>query len=71
MARKYTYHRENCNSCIRKTTIDILGRIIVLTGTHAFEWKVIIMDYCKITTIQFKNRELATKEFNKYRRKRC
>ena len=50
--------------------VDILGRTIVLSGTHAFEWSIAIISNDTMTVIQFANRVEATKEFNKYRRKR-
>lgn len=46
------------------------GRTIVLSGTHAFEWQVTIAGENSLTVIKFANRVKATKEFNKYRRKR-
>ena len=70
MARKHTFHRENCNTCIRISIVDILGRTIVLSGTHAFEWQVTIIDRNSITIIRFKGRVDATREFNKYKRKK-
>lgn len=70
MARKHIFHRENCNTCIRMSIVDILGRTIVLSGTHAFEWSIAIISNDTMTVIQFANRIEATKEFNKYRRKR-
>lgn len=70
MAKKHTFHRENCNTCIRMAIIDILGRTIVLSGTHAFEWQISIVSGNSITIIKFANRVKATQEFNKYRRKR-
>lgn len=50
--------------------VDMLGRTITLCGTHAFEWSIAITTNNSITIVQFKNRELATKEFNKYKKKR-
>lgn len=70
MPRKYSYHRENCTTCVRLSIVDILGRTIVLSGTHAFEWQVTIIDKSSITIIGFKGRVDATREFNKYRRKK-
>lgn len=70
MSRKHTYHREKCNTCIRMSIVDMLGRTITLCGTHAFEWSIAITTNNSITIIQFQNRKLATKEFNKYKRKR-
>lgn len=64
------YHRERCQSCIRMSIIDPIGRQIILTGIHAFEWSVAIISTDKITVTQFSNRVTATKEFNRYRRKR-
>ena len=70
MSKKHTFHRENCNTCIRMSIVDILGRTIILSGTHAFEWSVIIANKHSLTIIRFANRVEATKEFNKYKRKR-
>ena len=50
--------------------VDILGRTIILSGTHAFEWSVVIVNKHRLTIIEFANRVEATKEFNKYKRKR-
>lgn len=36
MAKKFK--RENCDSTLRATVTDQLGRIVSLFGTHAFEW---------------------------------
>ena len=50
--------------------VDILGRTIILSGTHAFEWSVTIVNKHSLTIIEFANRVEATKEFNKYKRKK-
>lgn len=65
MARKHTYHREKCTSCIRMKTKDIFGRDLILTGTHAFEWSVSIISKGSIVRMEFRNRIAATKEFNR------
>lgn len=70
MSKKHTFHQENCNTRIRMSIVDILGRTIVLSGTHAFEWSVMIANKHSLTIIKFANRVEATKEFNKYKRKR-
>lgn len=70
MSKKHTFHRENCTNCIRMSIVDMLGRTIVLSGIHAFEWQVSIISDNNLTIIRFANRIEATKEFNKYRRKR-
>lgn len=70
MSKKHTFHRENCNTCIRMFIVDMLGRTIVLSGTHAFEWQITIVGENSLTVIKFANRVEATKEFNKYKRKR-
>ena len=49
---------------------DPIGRVIVLSGIHAFEWTVTVLSGPVMTTVTFKNRTEATKEFNRYRRKR-
>ena len=50
--------------------VDILGRTIVLSGTHAFEWQIAIIGNNNVTIIRFANRIEATQEFNKYKRKK-
>lgn len=67
---KRKYHRENCKNCIRMTFIDQLGRKIILSGIHAFEWEVSILHNNNLTTVKFANRIEATKEFNKYKIKK-
>lgn len=70
MAKKHIFHREKCNTCIRMSTVDTLGRTITLVGTHAFEWSVAVATNNNMVITQFKNRIDATKEFNKYKRKK-
>lgn len=66
-----TFHRENCNTCIRKSIVDVLGRTIVLSGTHAFEWQITVLEINNsLTIIKFSNRVKATKEFNKYKKRK-
>lgn len=69
MTRKHTYHRERCTSCVRMKTKDTLGRDLILTGTHAFEWSISIISKDSIVKMEFRNRTEATKEFNKYRKR--
>lgn len=59
MAKRFK--RENCNSTLRATVTDQLGRTVSLFGTHAFN---------SITMQTFKRGDIARKEFNKYKRKR-
>lgn len=66
---KHTFHRENCESCIRDIAKDILGRTIVLTGTHAFEWSICICDGDSTLQITYSNRIKAQKEFNRLKSK--
>lgn len=68
MAKKY--NRNNCDSTLRATVTDTLGRTVSLFGTHAFEWSIVIASDNSITMQTFSKRELARKEFNKYKRKR-
>ena len=68
MAKKYK--RENCNSTLRTTVTDALGRTVSLFGTHAFEWSIVIESDNKITMQTFKKGDIARKEFSKYKRKR-
>lgn len=68
MAKKYK--RENCNSTLRATVTDALGRTVSLFGTHAFEWSIVIASNNSITMQTFKKGDIARKEFSKYKRKR-
>lgn len=70
MAKKHIYHRENCNCFVRETITDIYGRIIVLSGQHAFEWSITIYTEERIVRITYPNSREARKEFYKYKRKR-
>lgn len=68
MAKKY--NRCNCESRLRATVIDQLGRTVSLFGTHAFEWSIVIASDNSITMQTFSKGNVARKEFNKYKRKR-
>ena len=70
MARKHTYHKENCDCYIRETVIDIWGRAIVLSGQHAFEWAITICTRETSITTRYPNGKEARKEFYKYKRKK-
>lgn len=70
MSTKKHFHRENCQNLIRMAFTDPIGRVIILSGIHAFEWTVTVFSGSAMTTITFSNRAEATKEFNRYRRKR-
>ena len=70
MARKYTYHRENCDCFIREIIVDIYGREIVLSRQHAFEWSITIYTKERILKTVYPNGKEARKEFYKYKRKR-
>lgn len=67
MAKKY--NRNNCDSTLRATVTDTLGRTVSLFGTHAFEWSIVIASDNSITMQTFKKGDIARKEFNKYKRK--
>ena len=64
------YKRENCNSTLRTTVTDQLGRTVSLFGTHALEWSIVIASANSITVQTFSKGDIARKEFNKYKRKR-
>lgn len=68
MAKKFK--RENCDSTLRATVTDALGRTVSLFGTHAFEWSIVIEADNSITMQTFKKGDIARREFNKYKRKR-
>lgn len=60
------YNRNNCDSTLRATVTDALGRTVSLFGTHAFEWSIVIASDNSITMQTFSKGEIARKEFNKY-----
>lgn len=64
------YHKENCDSTLRATVTDKLGRTVSLFGVHAFEWSIVIASDNSITMQTFKKGDIARREFNKYKRKR-
>ena len=71
MARKYIYHRENCDCFIREIIVDIYGRTIVLGGQHAFEYSITVISITgKAVVTNFKNGREARKEFNNYKKKK-
>lgn len=71
MARKHTYHRENCDCFIREVIVDVYGRTIVLGGQHAFEYSITVISITgRIVVTNFKNGKEARKELYKYKRKK-
>ena len=71
MARKYTYHRENCDCLIREIILDVYGRTIVISGQHAFEYNITIKSITGIiTTTKYKDGREARKVFQRYKRKK-
>ena len=68
MAKKY--NRCNCDSTLRATVTDQLGKTVSLFGTHAFEWSIVIASDNSITMQTFSKGDVARKKFNKYKRKR-
>ena len=65
MNRKH-YNKSHCINKVRQSTIDILGRQVVLTGRHAFEWSISIIDPRSITTTVYSNRVEATKVYKTF-----
>lgn len=63
---KHKYHKQNCNSTVR-ATIQIGNEIISLCGTHAFEWSIVKQTKNKVQIFTFSKRELAVKDFQKYK----
>ena len=64
------YNRSNCDSTLRATVTDQLGRTVSLFGTHAFEWSIVIESNNRIVMQTFERGNIARKEFTKYKRKR-
>lgn len=70
MARKHTYHRENCDCLIREVIVDVYGRRVILSGRHAFEWSITVCTSERIVRITYPNGREARKESYKYKRKK-
>lgn len=64
--KKKQYHKERCTSTVR-ATIQFGNQTIVLTGTHSFEWSVVVESPNKVVITTFKKRKSAINEFNKYK----
>ena len=50
------YRKENCSSSVRDFFTDRWGREIIVTGTHSYEWSVVIKTDNTITTYRFESR---------------
>lgn len=68
MARKYTFHRENCDCLVREIIIDIYGRSIILSGQHAFEWSITVYTRERIIKTTYPNGKEARKAFYQYKK---
>lgn len=68
MFEQYLYSGENCQTHVKMSITDILGRTVILSRTHASDWRVSIVDKSNITVITFGERTAAMREFNRYRR---
>lgn len=70
MNKRRQYHKSNCDSIVRATVTDVLGRKVILVGKHAFEWSIILEKEGRLVITTFPNREQAVDTFNKkYRNK--
>lgn len=67
--RNRKYHRENCDNRMRDMLVDTLGRTIILSGQHAFEWSITICSHNVYTKTTYKNGKEARKQFKKYKNK--
>lgn len=68
---KHTYHRENCDTLVREVIVDVWGRRIVISGTHAFEYNITVISITgRAVTTTYKNGREARKEFQRYKRKK-
>lgn len=62
------FNRLHCTSTVRARFTDSWGRVITLTGTHAFEYTIHI-EGIRTVTETFVNGTLARKRFNELKRK--
>lgn len=65
MNKRRQYHKSNCDSIVRATVTDALGRKVILVGKHAFEWSIILEKEGRLVITTFPNREQAVDTFNK------
>lgn len=70
MKKKHIFHREQCENRMRDSFTDMFNRLIVLSGTHAFEWSITICEGDRITKMTYSCRKDARKEFEKYKKLR-
>lgn len=61
------FNRLHCDSTVRARFTDSWGRVITLTGTHAFEYTIHI-EGIRTVTETFVNGKLARKRFNELKR---
>lgn len=62
-----TFHKERCQSCVRRYKKLDKGAepvILIVTGQHAFAWSVTIQKQGKSSTLRLPNSTAALKEYN-------
>ena len=65
------YNKANCTGCIRAQITDKWGRVITLTGIHAFDWTIYIEGRTGDMTIEhFAKGSVARKRFRELNKKR-
>lgn len=68
---KHTYHRENCDTLVREVIVDVWGRRIVISGTHAFEYSITVISITgRAVTTTYKSGREARAAFQRYKRKK-
>lgn len=63
------FRKQNCTSSVRDLFTDKWGRIIIVTGTYAYEWSVTIKSSISVTTMRFRTRIEAVKLITELKRK--
>ncbi len=57
------FNQKNCECRVRESKVDQYGRMITVTGQHAFGYNIHIQDKGKITSFPYSNGTEARKAF--------
>ena len=61
------FAKEKCTSSVREV-IHAKETIIIVTGTHSYEWNITVIEQSNVKQLSFPNRILALKELRKLKK---
>ena len=65
-----TFNPVRCERKVRDSFVDKYGRLITLTGQHAFKYNIVIQDRGNTTSYPYNNGIAARKAFNELKKVR-